>query len=121
MRLGTAHKSGRAVAACGVLITRHHLDLTPARVQVEMRQHFAAYIGQAAVLILVEERGGEDVRAERKRAAVPVEALDLRQMIQVAGHQQRRIDDGPIDLLMQVDQSDILLRGHGRNKRVRGQ
>jgi len=52
MRLGSSQKSGRTVAASGVL------NLPPTRIEIKVGQHLTANIGQATVFV-PEKRGVE--------------------------------------------------------------
>ena len=42
-------------------------------------------------------------------------------MRDVAGHEQRGLGDGLVDLHVQVDQAEVLVVRHGRHEGVRGQ
>lgn len=52
------------------------------------------------------------------KISVPIGASELGQVRDVAGHQERRLRDGLVDLHMQVDETEVFVIGHRRHERV---
>lgn len=93
-----------------LLLPRHNANLTPIRVRIEMRHQLRTDVHQTAVVVLLKQRRRKRIGTVRQTAGGPIGAAQLCQMGDVAGHQERRIDDGFVDLHVQIDEGDVFLR-----------